>query len=48
MLQTATDLMRKLFVTDKPGVSQLRNLGLSLTNKLPLLKSLLIRYALER
>lgn len=48
MLQTATDLMRKLFATDTPGVSQLRNLGLSLTNKLPLLKSLLIRYALER
>lgn len=48
MLQTATDLMRKLFATRTPGVSQLRNLGLSLTNKLPLLKSLLIRYALER
>lgn len=48
ILQTATDLMRKLFATNAPGVSQLRNLGLSLTNRLPLLKSLLIRYALER
>ena len=48
MLQTATDLMRKLFATQTPGVAQLRNLGLSLTNKLPILKSLLIRYALER
>lgn len=48
MLQTATDLMRKLFATGTSGMSQLRNLGLSLTNKLPLLKSLLIRYALER
>ena len=48
MLQTATDLMRKLFATKTPGVAQLRNLGLSLTNQLPLLKSLLIRYALER
>ena len=48
MLQTATDLMRKLFAANVPGLSPLRNLGLSLTNKLPLLKSLLIRYALER
>jgi 2-polyprenyl-6-methoxyphenol hydroxylase-like FAD-dependent oxidoreductase len=40
--------MRKLFATQTPGVAQLRNLGLSLTNKLPMLKSLLIRYALER
>ena len=48
MLQTATDMMRKLFATQTPGVTQLRNLGLSLTNKLPMLKSLLIRYALER
>ncbi len=48
LLQTATDAMRKLFTTNKPGVSQLRNLGLSLTNRLPLLKSLFIRYALER
>ena len=45
---TATDAMRKLFATNKPGISQLRNLGLSLTNRLPLLKSLFIRYALER
>ena len=48
LLQTATDAMRKLFATNKPGISQLRNLGLSLTNRLPLLKSLFIRYALER
>lgn len=48
LLQTATDAMRKLFAANKPGIAPLRNLGLSLTNKLPLLKSLLIRYALER
>lgn len=48
LLQTATDAMRKLFAANTPGVAQLRNLGLSLTNKLPLLKSLFIRYALER
>lgn len=48
MLQTATDALRKLFAANTPGVAQLRNLGLSLTNRLPLLKSLFIRYALER
>ena len=48
LMQTATDAMRKLFAVSKPGIAQLRNLGLSLTNRLPLLKSLLIRYALER
>lgn len=48
MLQSATDAMRKLFAANTPGLPQLRNLGLSLTNKLPLLKSLFIRYALER
>ena len=48
LLQSATDAMRKLFAASAPGLLPLRNLGLSLTNKLPLLKSLLIRYALER
>ena len=48
LLQTATDALRKLFAAQAPGLPQLRNLGLSLTNKLPLLKSLFIRYALER
>lgn len=48
MLQTATDAMRRLFASKGTGVGSLRNLGLSLTNRLPLLKSLLIRYALER
>ena len=48
LLQSATDAIRKLFAANTPGLSQLRNLGLSLTNKLPLVKSLLIRYALER
>ena len=48
LLQSMTDAMRKLFAAKAPGLSPLRNLGLSLTNKLPLVKSLLIRYALER
>lgn len=48
MLQTATDAMRKLFASNAPGLSVLRNLGLRVTDKLSPLKSLLIRYALER
>lgn len=48
LLQSATDAMRKLFASRVSGLGPLRNLGLSLTNRLPLLKSLFIRYALER
>ena len=48
MLQSATDAMRKLFASQAPGVGALRNWGLSLTDKLTPLKSILIRYALER
>jgi len=48
MLQSVTDSLRKLFASQTPGLGALRNLGLSLTDKLTPLKSLLIRYALER
>ncbi len=48
MLQSVTDAMRKLFASKAPGLAPLRNLGLSLTNRLGPLKTLLIRYALER
>jgi 2-polyprenyl-6-methoxyphenol hydroxylase-like FAD-dependent oxidoreductase len=48
MLQTVTDAMRKLFASKAPALAPLRNLGLSLTNRLGPLKTLLIRYALER
>ena len=48
MLQSITDAMRKLFASKAPGLSILRNVGLSLTDKLTPLKSMLIRYALER
>ena len=48
VLQSMTDAMRKLFASKAPGLSPLRNLGLSLTDKLTPLKSMLIRYALER
>ena len=48
MLQSMTDAMRKLFASKTPGLSMLRNVGLNLTDKLTPLKSMLIRYALER
>ena len=48
MLQSVTDAMRKLFASQAPGLAPLRNLGLSLTNRLGPLKTMLIRYALER
>ena len=48
MLQSMTDAMRKLFASKTPGFSVLRNFGLNLTDKLTPIKSMLIRYALER
>jgi 2-polyprenyl-6-methoxyphenol hydroxylase-like FAD-dependent oxidoreductase len=48
MLQSITDAMRKLFASKAPGLNVLRNVGLTLTDKLTPLKSMLIRYALER
>lgn len=46
LLQTATDALRRLFRNDLPGLKPLRNLGMNLTNGLPLLKNVLARYAL--
>ncbi|MBI2308830.1 MAG: UbiH/UbiF family hydroxylase [Rhodocyclales bacterium] len=46
LLQTATDALRRLFKTDLPGLKPLRNLGMNLTNGLPLIKNMLARYAL--
>ncbi|MCK6405238.1 MAG: UbiH/UbiF family hydroxylase [Rhodocyclaceae bacterium] len=46
LLQTGTDALRRLFKSDLPGAQPLRNLGLNLTNRLPLLKNVLTRYAL--
>ena len=48
MLQSMTDAMRKLFASKAPGLNVLRNVGLNLTDKLTPIKSMLIRYALER
>jgi ubiquinone biosynthesis UbiH/UbiF/VisC/COQ6 family hydroxylase len=46
LLQTSTDALRRLFKNDLPGLKPLRNLGMNLTNGLPLLKNVLARYAL--
>lgn len=46
LLQTSTDALRHLFRSELPGAKPLRNLGMNLTNRLPLLKNVLTRYAL--
>lgn len=46
LMQTATDGLRRLFKNSSPGLRPLRNLGLGLTNSLPVLKNALVRYAL--
>jgi ubiquinone biosynthesis UbiH/UbiF/VisC/COQ6 family hydroxylase len=46
VLQSITDGLQRLFAPEARPLSHLRNLGLNLTNGLPLLKDLLIRYAL--
>lgn len=46
LLQTSTDALRRLFKSELPGLKPLRNLGLNLTNRLPVLKTVLTRYAL--
>lgn len=45
LMQTATHLLHQLFHETLPGIKTLRNAGMSLTNRLPWLKDLLIRYA---
>ncbi|MGE5386281.1 MAG: UbiH/UbiF family hydroxylase [Betaproteobacteria bacterium] len=46
LMQTTTDLLRRLFAASAPGLAPLRNLGLGLTNALPIAKTTLVRYAL--
>ena len=46
LMQTATDGLRRLFREAPPGLRSIRNLGLNLTNGLPLVKNTLVRYAL--
>ena len=46
LMQTGTHALHRLFHETLPGMSQLRNFGLSLTDKLPVVKNLLVRYAI--
>ena len=45
-IQYTTDTIRRLFRERLPGLKPLRNLGMNLTNALPLLKNQLVRYAI--
>ncbi|MFV5213591.1 UbiH/UbiF family hydroxylase [Azonexus caeni] len=46
LMQTTTDALRRLFAAPSPLLRPLRNLGLNFTNRLPVAKSVLVRYAL--
>lgn len=46
MLQTVTDGLQRLFGSRSGPLAGLRNLGLNLTNHLPVVKNVLVRYAL--
>lgn len=46
LLQNTTHALRRLFRDNPPGLKTLRNLGLNLTDRLPLGKNILVRYAL--
>jgi ubiquinone biosynthesis UbiH/UbiF/VisC/COQ6 family hydroxylase len=46
LMQSTTDTLKRLFASQVPGSSALRNLGLTLTNRLPYVKNSLVRYAL--
>lgn len=46
LMQTATDGLRRLFATPSPLLKPLRNWGMGLTERLPVAKNLLVRYAL--
>lgn len=46
LMQASTHALHRLFSESLPGVKLLRNMGLNLTNRLPVVKNLLVRYAL--
>lgn len=46
LMQSTTDALRRLFAHDSPLLRPLRNVGLNLTNRLPIAKNALVRYAL--
>lgn len=47
LLQTTTDGLRRLFRENLPGLKTLRNMGMNLLNRQSIIKSALVRYALE-
>lgn len=46
VMQTVTHALHQLFRQTFPGLKPLRNFGMNLTNALPVLKNLLVRYAI--
>lgn len=46
LMQTSTDILRRMFAANVPGLRPIRNLGMGLTQHLPLAKNFLVRYAL--
>lgn len=46
LMQATTDLLRRLFANNAPLLRSARNAGLDLTNRLPIAKNVLVRYAL--
>ncbi|MBL8429404.1 MAG: UbiH/UbiF family hydroxylase [Dechloromonas sp.] len=46
LMQTTTDSLRRLFKDSPPGLRPLRNFGMDLVNRLPLIKNAMVRYAL--
>lgn len=46
LMQYTTHTLRRLFREKLPGLKPLRNIGMNLTNALPVLKNVLVRYAI--
>ena len=46
LMQYTTDTIRRIFREKLPALKPLRNIGMKLTNDLPVLKNLLVRYAI--
>ena len=47
LLQSTTHALNRLFKPDNPLLASVRNLGLNLTNQLPVLRNALVRYAVS-
>jgi 2-polyprenyl-6-methoxyphenol hydroxylase-like FAD-dependent oxidoreductase len=46
-MELTTDSLQKLFNNENPTLARLRNLGLGITNQLPLIKNYLMQHALS-